>query len=134
MSHDDHLLELIRRADHSLVRTVDGLPEASYAEPSLLPDWSRGHVVAHLALNAEGLSRVLTGAHTGQPATMYDSPEARDADIDELASAPAADVRNRLLAATTSFEQAIGAMREKDWEPASSARRGVSPSRSPTSR
>ncbi len=116
MSHDDHLLELIRRADHSLVRTVDGLPDASYAEPSLLPDWSRGHVVAHLALNAEGLSRVLTGAHTGQPATMYDSPEARDADIDELAAAPAADVRNRLLAATTSFEQAIGAMREKDWD------------------
>ena len=115
MSDDDHLLELIRRADHSLVRTVDGLSEAAYSEPSLLPDWSRGHVVAHLALNAEGLSRVLTGAHTGQPATMYDSGEARDADIDEWAAAPAADVRSRLLAATTSFEQAVEAMHEKDW-------------------
>jgi maleylpyruvate isomerase len=116
MSHDDHLLELIRRADHSLVRTVDGLPEASWAEPSLLPDWSRGHVVAHLALNAEGLSRVLVGAHTGQPATMYDSPEARGSDIDELAAAPVGDVRSRLLAATTSFQRAMEAMHEKDWD------------------
>lgn len=116
MSDDDHLLELIRRADHSLVRTVDGLPEAAYAEPSLLPDWSRGHVVAHLALNAEGLSRVLTGAHVGEPATMYDSPEARDTDIDELAAAPVGDVRSRLLAATTSFQQAVEAMHEKDWD------------------
>lgn len=115
MGDDDHLLELIRRADHSLVRTVDGLPEAAYAEPSLLPDWSRGHVVAHLALNAEGLSRVLTGAHTGQPATMYDSSEARDADIDELAATPVAGVRARLLTATTSFEQAVGAMHDEDW-------------------
>ena len=73
-------------------------------------------MVAHLALNAEGLSRVLVGAHTGQPATMYDSPEARDTDIDELAAAPVPDVRSRLLAATTSFEQALEAMHAKDWE------------------
>ena len=59
---------------------------------------------------------MLTGAHTGQPATMYDSSEARDADIDELAAAPVADVRSRLLAATTSFEQAVVAMHDQDWE------------------
>jgi len=117
MSPDHHLLELIRDADHSLVRTVDGLPEAAYAEPSLLPDWTRGHVIAHLALNAEGLARVLTGAHIGQPETMYDSPEARDTDIDELASAPSAELRGRLMASTTSFVRALEAMHEQDWEP-----------------
>lgn len=117
MSDDDrHLLELIRHADHSLVRTVDGLSEAAWAEPSLLPDWTRGHVVAHLALNAEGLSRVLTGAHLGQPQAMYDSSEARDTDIDELATAPVPDVRSRLLASTTSFRRALTTMREEDWE------------------
>ena len=116
MSDDQHLLELIRPADHSLVRTVDGLPESAWAEPSLLPGWTRGHVVAHLALNAEGLARVLTGAHTGRPAAMYDSPEARDSDIDELATAPVADARSRLLAGTTSFGQALEAMHEQDWE------------------
>jgi len=117
MSSDHHLLELIRDADHSLVRTVDGLPEAAYAEPSLLPGWTRGHVIAHLALNAEGLARVLTGAHIGQPETMYDSPEARDTDIDELASAPSAELRGRLMASTSSLVRAVEAMHEQDWEP-----------------
>ena len=116
MADDDHLLESIRRADHFLIRTVDGLADAAWAEPSLLPGWTRAHVIAHLALNAEGLARVLTGAHVGEPATMYDSSESRDADIDELAAATVADVRSRLLAATTTSQQAVAAMHEPDWE------------------
>lgn len=114
--HDHPLLELIRRADHSLVRTVDSLPEAACTEPSLLPGWTRGHVMAHLALNAEALARVLTGAHTGRAAAMYDSAEARDVDIDELATAPATEIRSRLMAAATSFERAVEAMHEADWK------------------
>lgn len=117
MSHDEHhLLELIRTADHSLVRTVDALPDAAWAEPSLLPGWTRAHVVAHLALNAEGLAGVLTGAHLGEPAPMYASPEARDCDIDDLATVAVADLRGRLMASTTSFQQAVEAMHETDWQ------------------
>ena len=62
------LADLLADADQALVRTVDGLDDAAYAEPSLLPDWTRGHVVAHLALNAEGLAGVLHGAHVGRVA------------------------------------------------------------------
>ena len=115
MADDDHLLESIHHADRSLVRTVDGLADAAWAEPSPRPGWTRAHVIAHLALNAEGLARVLTGALVGEPATMYDSSESRNADIDELAAAPVSDVRSRLLAATTSFQQAVVAMHEPDW-------------------
>lgn len=52
------LLELLTAADHRLVRTVDSLPVGAYAVPSGLPGWTRGHVVAHLALNAEALTAV----------------------------------------------------------------------------
>jgi len=117
MSPDEHLLELIRDADHSLVRTVDGLTEAAYTEPSLLPGWTRGHVIAHLALNAEALARVLTGVHIGKPERMYDSPEARDTDIDDLAAVPVAELRGRMMASTSSFVRALEAMHEQDWEP-----------------
>ena len=72
-----HLADLLADADQALVRTVDGLHDEAYAEPSLLPDWSRAHVVAHLTLNAEGLAGVLHGAHLGQPRPMYASLEAR---------------------------------------------------------
>ena len=47
--------------------------------PSLLPGWSRGHVVTHLARNADGLCRLLHGAETDQPKYMYASRE-RDVD------------------------------------------------------
>jgi maleylpyruvate isomerase len=108
--------DLIARADRALVRTVDSLSVDQYAEPTQLPGWTRGHVVAHLALNAEGLAGVLHGAHLGQPQCMYASPEARDADIAELAAAEPAELRERLLAAISRFGQAVAAMRAGDWE------------------
>lgn len=55
--------------------------EEQWRGPSALPDWTRGHVATHLARNADALGRLATGVLTGQPAEMYPSPEARDADI-----------------------------------------------------
>lgn len=108
--------DLITDADRALVRTVDGLDEAAYAGPSLLPGWTRAHVVAHLALNAEGLAGVLHGAHVGRPQPMYSSPEGRDSDIADLAAADPAELRERLLAGTATFSDALAAMHEDDWD------------------
>jgi maleylpyruvate isomerase len=108
--------DLLPAADRALVRTVDRLDDAAWAAPSLLPGWTRAHVVAHLALNAEGLAGVLHGAHLGQPRPMYASAEARDSDIDELAGAAPAELRERFLAATATFAQALAAMHADDWD------------------
>ncbi len=118
MRFNDHMsaLELLPDATRSLIRTVDGLPDAAYAEPSLLPGWSRGHVVAHLALNAEGLAGVLNGLTSGEETTMYASNEARDDDIEELAGAEPAELRERLLAATTELADAIERATEQAWQ------------------
>lgn len=121
--HDDGVTDtshrvptLLRAADQALVRTVDRLDPAAYAEPSLLPGWTRGHVVAHLALNAEALAGVLHGAHVGQPQPMYASQEARDSDIEELAAGDTAALRERLLAGTGALARALDAMGEADWD------------------
>ena len=98
------------------MRTVDQLSDAEYGEPSHLPGWTRAHVVAHLTLNAEGLAGVLHGAHVGRPQAMYASPEARDADIDELAAAGTAELRERFLASTSLFAESLDAMHEDDWD------------------
>ncbi|WP_210443301.1 maleylpyruvate isomerase family mycothiol-dependent enzyme [Nocardioides sp. SYSU D00065] len=108
--------DLIARADRALVRTVDSLSDHQYAEASQLPGWTRAHVVAHVALNAEGLAGVLHGAHTGAPAPVYASVEARDADIEALAAAGPGELRERLLAATSRFAAALDAMHEQDWD------------------
>lgn len=100
----------LAEASQRLVRTVDRLEETAWAEPSGLPGWTRAHVVAHLALNAEGLAGALRGLVAGDPTTMYRSQGARDADIEDLASASPSELRERLLAAVSELGDAVAAV------------------------
>lgn len=102
--------ELLPEATRRLVRTTDALPDSAYAEPSALPGWSRAHVLAHLALNAEGLAGALTGIVEGRVVPMYASDEARDGDIDDLAGRDPSVIRTRLLAACSDLKDAIDAV------------------------
>lgn len=112
---DPRALALLPKASQRLVRTVDGLPDAAWAEPSGLPGWSRAHVVAHLALNAEGLTGALAGVAAGDATPMYRSSEARDEDIEDLATAAPGHLRDRLLGAITRFDDALGAVPDDAW-------------------
>lgn len=99
-------LDRVVDSGHRLVRSVDSLGDADFRAPSLLPGWTRAHVVAHLALNGEALERVLNGVRESEPTTMYASQEARDDEIEELALAEPADVRDRMLKSMTCFAAA----------------------------
>lgn len=112
-----HIVDPDQLADAAqrLVRTVDGLAGDDWTAPSLLPDWSRAHVVAHLALNGEGLAGVLQGVEEGRARPMYASPEQRDSDIEQLAGSSAAELRERLMAAVTTFNDAVRAMPPNAW-------------------
>jgi len=118
---DDHDLDLqgtlglLSDGTQRLVRTVDGLEDEALAGPSGLPDWTRAHLVAHLALNAEALAGVLEGRARGEPTTMYRSDDDRDADIWMLAEAEPAELRDRFLASTTLVANAIGRFPDKHW-------------------
>jgi maleylpyruvate isomerase len=103
-------------ATNRLVRTVDAMTEEQYAEPSLLPDWTRAHVVAHLALNAEGLGRAVHGVSSGEPVPVYASNEARDADIEELAAQSPTRLRDRLMAGAGLLADALEHLTDEGWE------------------
>ncbi|GAA1910219.1 maleylpyruvate isomerase family mycothiol-dependent enzyme [Nocardioides lentus] len=117
--------EIVRLADSTrrLVRTVDGLDEPALAGASLLPDWSRAHVVAHLALNAEAMARGLEGARTGRAEPLYDSPRARADDVEELAHAGPSELRERFLGSAAVLADLLEAMpvttlaTEVEWYP-----------------
>lgn len=109
----DHVRDLasVRDATERLLTAAAKLNSDSVAEPSRLPGWTRGHVLAHLARNADALVNVFAGRH------MYVSAEARDADIERNAPRPLdvqlADVREsaaRLLrawAATADWSRTV---------------------------
>ena len=77
-------------ATQRLVATVTSLDDAALAQPSGLPGWTRGHVVAHLSRNADGLGNLVTWADTGVETPMYVSRDARAAAIEADAYRPAA--------------------------------------------
>ncbi len=108
----DELIE----ATHRLVRAVDALPDEDFPEPSLLPGWTRAHVVAHLTLNAEGLGGVMRGLAAARDVAMYVSQETRDADIADLAAAPLDWLRERFLASTTTFVDAAVSVPAGGWQ------------------
>lgn len=106
----------VEDASKRLVRRVDELPDASYAARSALPGWSRAHVVAHLALNAESLERVLSQAAAGAEGAMYPSRARRDQDIERLASTTPGELRARTLTSVRRFAEAAAAMPRGGWD------------------
>lgn len=112
---DPVALDLLPDASQRLVRTVDALTDDAWRDASDLPDWTRAHVVAHLALNAEGLAGALAGIGAGEPVPMYRSDAARDTDIDHLADASPTHLRERLLGSVTRLDEALAAVPADRW-------------------
>jgi maleylpyruvate isomerase len=94
---------------------VSRLTDAELAADSRLPDWSRAHVVAHLARNADALVNLLTWARTGVETPMYPSRAARDAGIEATAAQPPAELRSDFVAACERLTRAIEAMPADAW-------------------
>ena len=70
-------LAYLEAATGDLVTGIGGLSDGDVRRPSLLPGWSRAHVLTHLARNAEGGVRLLGWARTGVPSYEYESLDAR---------------------------------------------------------
>lgn len=81
-------------ATDRLLESVDRLDDAALHEPSLLPGWTRGHVLSHVARNADALVNLVHAARTGDPGQMYPGGrEQRDADIEAGAARRVGDQR-----------------------------------------
>lgn len=100
-------LKLVHRATQSTVQTVDGLTDTQWREPSVLPGWSRAHVVAHLTNHGLGVARALQGLRDGHPVAIYDSNDARDRGIDRLAARRPDEIRQAFLSSVTRVYDAL---------------------------
>jgi len=85
MTAPDELLGAVRTSTAALVTALqDGSwSDADVRAPSLLPGWSRGHVLTHIARNADGIAVTLEGALRGEDVPRYPHGMAgRNADIE----------------------------------------------------
>lgn len=100
-------LEEMELATSRYLGALTLLTDEDLRAPSLLPGWTRGHVVAHLARNADALTNLAHWAESGEVRYMYASHEQRDADIEEGARRSAQELREDSAAAAGRFLQAI---------------------------
>ena len=112
-------IEAVREATNRLEAAVDkamtdGGTEA-FAASSRLPNWTVGHVVTHLARNADGLRRVLVGATVGEKLQPYASPRARDGDIQAGALRCAETIASDFRAANQEFAETVDALPPAVW-------------------
>lgn len=104
--------EMVAATDRLLL-AVDTLDDRALREPSLLPGWTRAHVLTHIARNADGLANLASWARSGTEVPMYAGGKAgRDADIEAGAGRQIGDIRldlndsaERLLEAFADFPE-----------------------------
>lgn len=102
-------IERCRAAHRRLFTTLDGIGDDLARRPSRLPGWTVGHVLTHLARNAESHVRILEAAARDQAVEQYaGGHEQRAADIEAGAGRPAAalaaDVRDTTLVLEATWE------------------------------
>ncbi len=73
---------------------LDELSDSEMHGDSLLPGWTRRHVVAHVGYNARAIARLMKWAGTGVETPMYESGEARNEEIAFGATLSPVELRN----------------------------------------
>ncbi|NJP67345.1 maleylpyruvate isomerase family mycothiol-dependent enzyme [Streptomyces spiramenti] len=124
MSRPEADLSGLARATDALLATVPGLDQAALTAPSRLPGWSRGHVLAHLARNADALVNVMEGR------PMYADAGTRDRDIEAGAGRAPSDQLVDLRAAADRLRDAFDARPDNAWGATVALRNGVTDSAS----
>lgn len=114
-----HSVELmIERNDAAMERLLESaskLSDEQLREPSLLPGWTRGHVLTHIARNGDGFTNLFTWAQTGVETPMYASAEARAADIEAGASRSGDEIQADVKRSAKSMSDKARELSEEAW-------------------
>jgi maleylpyruvate isomerase len=88
------MLALARRGTAYFARKLNELRDDELDAPSLLPGWTRRHLVAHVGYNARALTHLTEWARTGVETPMYRDPEQRAREIARGVTLPTRALRH----------------------------------------
>jgi maleylpyruvate isomerase len=109
------LMTDVDQATERLIRTAEALDDDAVRAASALPGWTVGHVLTHVARNADAYTNLLTWARTGVETPAYPTPTARVDDIDAGAGRPLVEQVADLREAHERFADAAAAMPAEAW-------------------
>lgn len=124
----DELTRAAVAAHRRMWASASRMADDDVRAPSLLPGWSRGHVLAHWARNADGQARMLLAAMRGEVAAQYPGGNAqREADIEDGAARPVGLILQDACEAIDRVEDAWHRMPPEAWPRPTGARIGQRP-------
>ena len=133
VSTDDVARRLVevRASTERLLADLTDRPrtESDVRAPSLLPGWSRAHVLSHLARNAEALARTLGGTARGELVPMYAGEDERAADIEAGAVLPADELVAAVASTAAALDELWSGLTPEQWAGQARTRLGVVPAR-----
>jgi maleylpyruvate isomerase len=116
MSKPAHWIEACTTSHRRLEQALAGLTDAQARRPTLLPNWTVGHVLTHLARNADANTGMVLGAQRGEIYPQYPGGTAqREADIAAGQGRPAAELVADLSGAHERLEAAWADTSEEVW-------------------
>src|SRR5580658_9625639 len=107
-------LELVDQATDELLAALSQ-PGLQNSRPSLCAGWTAGHILTHLARNADGLRRSAAGARGGELVPMYDSVAARNRDIEAGAGRPLAQLVADITGSAAALREEWAMLGDADW-------------------
>ncbi|TFC09837.1 maleylpyruvate isomerase family mycothiol-dependent enzyme [Cryobacterium algoritolerans] len=110
------VLEAVVLGTEFFRRGVDALPDEALKGESLLPGWSRAHVVAHVGFNALAIGRLAQWAATGVESPMFASVEARNAEIADGALLSSDELRELFDESAVALDRYWREIPESRWE------------------
>ena len=100
-----------------LLQSLDSLTDDQCREPSALPGWTRGHVLSHLARNAESHVHVLQCAARGEVGEQYvGGAKARKEGIESHANDSAESLINAVRRSIYALEGQWAATNSEGWQ------------------
>ena len=103
-------------AHQRLLGALENLTDGDCRQDSLLPNWSRGHVLTHLSRNADSHVNLLQAAVRGEVGNQYVSVEQRNGDIESGATRSAEELVMDLRLSIYGLEAAWASANEKAWQ------------------
>jgi maleylpyruvate isomerase len=114
MFRSDEAIERLRDSQARLLTTVDALTDPSAR--SRLPGWTLGHLLTHIARNADSAVRRLEGAARGEVVDQYPGgPGGRAAEIEAGAFRPRHELVADVRATGEAVERAACALPAEAW-------------------
>lgn len=105
----------IGASSQRLIDSVSRLADDQIGAMSLVPPWTRGHVLTHICRAGDSLMRLLSWARTGVEVAQYPSMAFRTAQIEAGCRRGAAEILGDLEANVVLFDDAVRSLPANAW-------------------